>query len=481
MPSPQPGQSQPLTPQGPDTQPPTTAPAFGAEQSAAAGGDTVALAAPNMLGNLLGAGRSLSFFYQRTQGSVFINGNGSTNLSNPNIADNNSPVPQDRVYFRYNYFNEAQSVVGDTGATVFDPSLGLSNNSQPRFRGITGTKFYDVNEFTFGGEKTYLDGRASIEVRIPFSNALASNLNLNVAQATHIGMDTDGDSDHSIIGTTPTPQNTFGNSDTEFGNMTVILKGLAYQSSRLAVSAGLGIGIPTAQDTHVRVTDFLGDFLDNDIEILRTREFHVSNDTWSLSPFIAVLATPNDRLFVQGFLQVQIPLNASTIEYSEVATINTEPAEVSLSPLSTSAKISDQTLLQTDIGMGYWLLRNPGNRWLSGFAPTFEAHYTTTLENADIVFLPLATKSANLAVVGPNGMPIAEPNPTVGNLRNRLDVVDLTVGGTFLFGDRTTVATGFAFPVTSGNNKTFNWEYLLQVNYYFGGPARSERFAPPGL
>jgi hypothetical protein len=83
-----------------------------------------------------------------------------------------------------------------------------------------------------------------------------------------------------------------------------------------------------------------------------------------------------------------------------------------------------------------------------------------------------------LAVVGPNGAPIDEPNPTVGNRRGRVDILDLTVGATVLLGDRTTIASGFAFPLRNGDDRTFNWEYQLQVNYYFGASTTQGRFAP---
>ena len=430
---------------------------------------------------MLGAGRSLSFFYQRTMGSVFINGTGATNISNPSVAENNSPVPEDRVYFRYNFFKDALSVVGDSGAMFFDPSLGLGSNGGPRFRGITTTKNYDFHEFTFGGEKTFCDGRCSVEVRVPFSNSLASDLNLSVAKITNRGADIDNDSTESIVDTVSTPQNTLGTSDTEFGNMTVILKGLAYQSSHLAISGGASIGIPTGRDTRVRVTDFLGDFSDNDIEILRARDFHISNDTWSLSPFVAFLATPTERFFAQGFLQFDFPLNESRIDYTEAAIINTEPGEVHFDSLLASDSIREQTLMQVDLGTGYWLIKNRHDSWLTALAPTLELHYTTTLDNADLRVLPIAPKSGNLAVVGPGGAPIPEPNPIVGNQRGRVDILDLTFGATFVIGDRLTVANGFSFPLRSGDDRTFNWEYLLQINYYFGGPRNPERFAPPNL
>jgi hypothetical protein len=458
------------------TTPPSPDLNFNAPASSAGFSDTVALAAPNMLGNLLGAGKSLSFFYQRTQGSVFINGTGSTNVINPKVADDNSPQPQDRVSFRYNYFENSQSVVGDSGQKVFDPTLGLSKFSAPRFRGLTTTQSYNVQDYTFSAEKTFLDRMFSAEVRVPFSHSLRSNLDLSVAKVTGVGTDTDGDSGRSILQTTPTPFDTLGSADTEFGNMSVILKGVVFHNERLLVSAGAAVGIPSGQDTRVRVTDYLGDGEDNDIEVQRVRQFHVHNDTWSVSPFLALLATPSDRFFVHSFLQVDFPLNKSRIDYSERAQVNTEPVELQLGSVQFEDRIRDQILLQLDLGTGYWLLRNSENTWITGIAPTVELHYTTALDNADIRSQPLAPRGTALNVVGPNGNLIPEPNPRVGNLRNRVDILDLTVGTTFEIANQATVATGFAFPLRGGDNKTFDWEFQLQVNFYFGGPRRAPAF-----
>jgi hypothetical protein len=461
--------------------PPGEEPTLGPERAGALGGETVALAAPNIIGDLFGAGRSLTFFYERTSGQVFINGTGSTSIVNPKVADNNSPLPEDRVSFRYNYFNSAVSVTGDSGQTVFDPSLGLTRLSQPRFRGLTTTKFFDVRDFTFSGEKTFLGGLASVEVRVPFTHGLSSNLNLDVARVVTIGTDIDNDSNLAIIQTQPTPQNTLGNTDTEFGDMSVILKGLVFQSPQLAVSLGLAMGIPTARDATVNVVDFLGDAFDNDVEIQRLRQFRIHNDTWSLSPFLAVLLTPDrhQRFYAQGFLQFDFPLNTSQVDYSEIALQNSEPAEIVLGSLVTNASLREQMLMLADLSMGYWVLQRPEAQWITGIAPTVELHYTTTLNDAQIVNLPLATRSANLLAVGPGGVPIPEPNPTVGNLKNRVDILDITFGATFVISNRATMAMGWAFPLRGGDDKVFNWEYLLQLNYYFGGMKGGVRPLPP--
>ena len=121
-----------------------------------------------MFGNLLGAGRSVSFFVNRTSGSGFINAVGSTNLVNPAVADNNSPVPADRVYFRYNHFADALSVTG-----VSSQPPVLIPGTPPVTLALPATKQYNTDQYTFGFEKTFFDKRASVEFRIPFSTTLA--------------------------------------------------------------------------------------------------------------------------------------------------------------------------------------------------------------------------------------------------------------------------------------------------------------------
>ena len=141
----------------------------------AALGDSTLSYSPNMIGNLLGAGRSLTFFYQRSMGSVFINGTGSTNIVNPSVAENNSPIPSDRIAFKFNYFNNALRVTGESSQPpVLDPTLGTGFNGAPRFRGLTATQSFSVYDYTFSFEKTFLDGLGSVEVRLPFAATVDS-------------------------------------------------------------------------------------------------------------------------------------------------------------------------------------------------------------------------------------------------------------------------------------------------------------------
>jgi hypothetical protein len=72
-----------------------------------------------------------------------------------------------------------------------------------------------------------------------------------------------------------------------------------------------------------------------------------------------------------------------------------------------------------------------------------------------------------------------EPAPQIGNLRNRVDILDLTLGTTFVIRDTATIAAGITLPLRNGDNRTFDYELQVQLNYYFGGPNRTR--TPPML
>lgn len=422
---------------------------------------TASFAAPNMLGHLLFGNRSIDFRYNRAAGLINVANNGSTSIVNPSVADDNSPVPTDRVSFRFNYFNNAQSVTG-FGAPTFNPMTGIGTS-------FAQTRDYSVERYTFSGEKTFFNGWMSAEVRIPFSNGLASNLDLSAGDIT--GPAAGGFNVRS------TPDQTLGSDGTQFDNISLIFKSLFYRNPTVALSAGTGLGVPTGADTTVLITDYSGPSSGGLATIQRERLIHIDNETWSLTPFLAGLWTPNDRFFSQGFLQFDFPLNSSTINYSEAITQGSlktlSPALIRYptlpTPFSVDSSISEQTLMHVDLGIGYWLVRAPTRTWLRGIAPTLELHYTTTLTNASIATLP----ADSLLQINPATQRLVqEQPPRVGNLNNRIDILDMTVASTFLLGEHTTVATGFSFPLHGSPDRTFDWEYHLQLNYIFGAVDR---------
>jgi hypothetical protein len=297
----------------------------------------------------------------------------------------------------------------------------------------------------------------------------------------------------NAIAVTPTPQNTFGSYEMELGNITLIMKGLFYNDTDAGVylSGGLSVTAPTARDETVHITDYLGFTQFNNVDTQRVRDIHVHNQTWGLSPFLAGLYAPNDRFFAQSFLQFDLPLNDSRADFTETiprfvnpsipfVKLSDDPrANVINPPYTESRKVREQILMHMDLGAGYWLLRDPSRRWLTGFAPTAEIHYSTTLNNAglgifspdpSVVAMPTGMRNAMGVPITTNTFP--PTGPVVGNLRNRLDIVNLTLGGTFVLAERATLATAVALPLRQGDNRTFDWEFQVQFNYFFGAPNR---------
>ncbi len=477
-----PGTTPPATPPGGE---PSTTPGadlgFAGGEGAPAGTGSSGISAPNVVGDLLLANRSVTFGFIRASGMVNIQGVGSTSITNPSVAEDNSPDPRDRVSFRYNYFHDALSVTG-FGNPMPNPATGVST-------AFPATKFYAVNDYTFSLEKTFFDGGASLEIRAPFATTLSSHLDLSAGRITGTSEATDlGTRPVPIFNVATTPLNTLGSEATQFGNMTLILKAKAYQSCSLLLSGGFATGIPSAPGESVKVTDFGAPaaLLSGDT-VQRIREFTVSNDIWSIDPFIAVLATPTDRWFAQGFLQFDFPLNKSNFGFSDAGFLAPNRKSIAIAnpnpngslttptlftnqmntPFTVTGKIADQTLMHLNFDTGYWLVRDPDARWIRGIAPSLEVHYTSTLDNADVVSLP-GNFATVLNPVNPNLPQVQEPHPLIGNTHNRLDIVDMTVGTTFLVGDRMTAAVGFSFPLSDKNNRVYDWEAQFQLNYYFG-------------
>jgi len=119
---------------------------------------------------------------------------------NVKVSENQSPRPQDRIYFNFNYYNN------------LDDTINRRDLSP-----VTQMKAYT---YLFGVEKTFNDGKGSIGFRVPLDN-LTANSNQNVFLST------------------PT--------STAAGNLTVIGKYILEQNLRTGslVSAGFAITAPT--------------------------------------------------------------------------------------------------------------------------------------------------------------------------------------------------------------------------------------------
>ena len=114
------------------------------------------------------------------------------------LADDNSPMPRDRLTFAYDHYN----------------TLAITPDG------------FDVHRFAPGIEKTFAGGRGSVEVRLPFASTLTSDL-----------------------------RGVTNERDVELGNLSVTTKLLLADDGQTRIAGGLAFQLPTADDTRVLLAD----------------------------------------------------------------------------------------------------------------------------------------------------------------------------------------------------------------------------------
>jgi hypothetical protein len=154
------------------------------------------------------------------------------------IAEGESPQPQDRVFFDYNLYGSALTGINSLG----DITKG------------------DINRETFGFEKTFLDGNASIGLRAPLLQ------------------------EHAI-------EEGFGQND--FGDMTVITKFAPFYDHTTGdlVSFGLCVTAPTGP-------------------AIVTTDFTIHD--WLLQPWTGFVLN-SDRWYLEGFCSVAVPTDSQDV------------------------------------------------------------------------------------------------------------------------------------------------------------------------
>ena len=148
------------------------------------------------------------------------------------IADDTSPMPRDRVFFDYSFFD----------GVPLTPFRGERQSVHARLR-----------EDVFGG-------LMSFEMKVPMATTLDSTIVEGSATDT---------------------------SQPEFGDMVLTWKTLLLRRENWAVSGGLMVAVPTAEDTRVDLPD------GTPLVAIRDRSTH-------LAPFVGFLWTPNERFSPRG-------------------------------------------------------------------------------------------------------------------------------------------------------------------------------------
>lgn len=157
------------------------------------------------------------------------------------IAENESPRPTDRIFVTYNYYDNLPT-------SSFTPG-------------------FNVHRETVGFEKTFLDGSASIGVRVPF---------LQLAGADQV-------------------LSAFNVSDGQFGDVSVITKYAFYDDRTTGnlLSGGLMVTAPTGQDNY----------------IVNGQRIHST----LIQPWVGTIWGLSDNVFFQGFSSIVLPSDSADV------------------------------------------------------------------------------------------------------------------------------------------------------------------------
>jgi hypothetical protein len=308
-------------------------------------------------------------------------GNGGGSVGQTRLVEGFSPMPQDRGFLNYSFFNAVP---------------------------LTQTGI-NVNRFTPGFEKTFLDGDASIEFRTPMAATL----------------------DSTISGSGGTIVN-----HAEFGDLFTSLKLLILQNERSAITGGLSLTAPTADD--VRLIDVQGSNL---------QELRIHNNAVHLQPYLAFISAPNERYFFQSLFQVDVPTSGNRVTGNFAGL-----------PEAEFGSLTNQVYCNVSVCAGYWLYQGRNDRWITGVAPLIETHYSQTLSRANSI-----TATDGNAGAGGNTSTF-----DLGNRDYQFQLLNMTVGANVQIGPATTMLLGYSTPLGGGSDRQFNGEFRLFLNRRFG-------------
>ena len=281
------------------------------------------------------------------------------------VANGGTPLPRNRIYFQYGLFD----------------GVGFNANGET------------VSRFVPGIERTFYDGMLSLEARFPFAATVGSDI---VASPTSISND----------------------SSMEWGDMSLFAKVLLHRRRDLALSGGLTLTIPTAEDLNVRTV--------SGASLLR-----VETDAVHFGPFLAALYAPNERFFAQGFLQYDFALNGNEV------LVNADG-----NGLVSAGRLNDAAFLYLDAGIGYWI--NPPTRRGRATALMAELHYNGDIGNTDVV------RTGNFQV---------------GQRTGSIDTLNLTIGASTELNKTTILTAGYSAPIAGGSDEQYDGALQLNVEY----------------
>jgi hypothetical protein len=309
--------------------------------------------------------------------------------------------------------------------TLPEPGLNVgllwaadNNSPQPRDRVFAvfdyssrvplSTTGSEVDRLVFGFEKTLFEQRASLEVRIPAAETVRTDF-----------LSTDGGLDAR---------------DFELGDIFVALKVLFCKTETLDFAGGVAMILPTGSDVSLRDPT-------SGAEVLRLEGAAIH-----FQPFLAAAWAPNDRFFLQSFLQFDFESTGNSLSatsaLSDVTQFPTNFAE----SLATNRLGSETSpgLMRWDVQAGWWCYRCPEGRWVTAVAPLAELHYSAGLGD------PQPFSVAGISAQAAPGT----------------DRLSLTLGVDVDVCAHASVLAGFTAPLLGRDKRDNDFNFSLMVNYH---------------
>jgi hypothetical protein len=345
-----------------------------------------------------------------------------------NVAEANAAVPDDRVLLSYRHFHNAS-----TNAVMGSLST------------------VDVEQFLAGFEKRLADGLLSIDFRVPVYRQLNSDLTI---------LDGAGGAGNLPV----------ADRDAEIGNLATTLKVLLASRDNWAISGGVSVNAPTADDAVItQQYDAValpidgGEFASTDPSesavLIRSR---FANEIVNLTPFLAWSTANAAGAFSQGFLQIDVPLNSASASVEASGALEPDATyDTATVAVTDFGQYSQQTLLRLNLSAGYWLYRGSRQGLVRGLAGLCEMHYTASLDNPDRYVANLTTFEP-VSVTAPS-VPV---NLRAGSSVDDFNQVNLAVGCAADLG-RTLLTNGVIVPISDSPHRSFDFEYNLQLNRRF--------------
>jgi hypothetical protein len=348
-----------------------------------------------------------------------------------NIAEANTPRVTDRFYYSYRHFNNTSMV----SAFQFGQTL-------------------DVERHTLGWENSFWDRTGSLELRVPIDERMQSDV-FSILAPNFGVVD-------PLVGAN-------GGRRAELGNISAILKLAIVERQDFYLSGGVGVTLPTAQDVdyHLAVSGVVDYPSSPGLQADMNAAFETvfANETIYIEPFAAWLYAPTQsRWFHQGFFQVEVAANPSRVTFNGTAANDfyQNGSFVGFydyfTPTPVRANLLAQTLMRLNLGVGYRMYTEPEARWLRQLTAMFEMHYTSTLNDAALTNLPLATQAS--------GGTVPLQTIAIGNQLNRVDILNAATGISGQLGNWV-LTNGFVAPVRSAPDRGFDFEYNMQAQRAF--------------